>query len=311
MIVHVDSLQPATCGCPVATTMHNNAARSGEYCLYIHSILSVALSRVIGRPLVLSTMDVPDDCLLDPSSLPKRPLTLTESHYERWFAMDVDGKPMHDQYMYVHRNGLCIIGLAPTHPIITNHRETGGTNAQTSPSKPSSKCEPSNLQVTTPSTHEGSTPSTTAAAAATVSQPLAQQQQQQADGADPLGSRSMSHSCALKVTYNHSSADLERTKTTGKRKMQGTWLDPLSNLCFVQAGALRYKVKALVRGKLLELNERLRTDASALIHRPTFHGYVGILAVMPRELAEAQRSMVTADVYMQKRGLSVDDLVSL
>lgn len=46
--------------------------------------------------------------------LPLRPPPAIESNYVQYFVIDFL-KPGHDQYIYRHANGLCVIGLASTH----------------------------------------------------------------------------------------------------------------------------------------------------------------------------------------------------
>ncbi|XP_058090820.1 uncharacterized protein LOC131237167 [Magnolia sinica] len=50
----------------------------------------------------------------DPVHLPLSPPSAIDSNFVSFFAPDFL-KPGHDQYVYRHANGLCIIGLAPTH----------------------------------------------------------------------------------------------------------------------------------------------------------------------------------------------------
>jgi len=42
-----------------------------------------------------------------------------ERYYEQKFYTDILGRPQEDQYVNQHTNGLCLIGIAPTHPIVT------------------------------------------------------------------------------------------------------------------------------------------------------------------------------------------------
>ncbi|XP_042507668.1 protein Abitram isoform X2 [Macadamia integrifolia] len=46
--------------------------------------------------------------------LPVTPPSAVEANFVCYFAPDFM-KPAHDQYIYRHANGLCVIGLAPTH----------------------------------------------------------------------------------------------------------------------------------------------------------------------------------------------------
>ncbi|GAB2300410.1 hypothetical protein Dimus_034453 [Dionaea muscipula] len=50
----------------------------------------------------------------DVRQLPASPSSIVETNFERYFAPDFI-KPGHDQYIYRHANGLCVIGLAPSH----------------------------------------------------------------------------------------------------------------------------------------------------------------------------------------------------
>lgn len=46
--------------------------------------------------------------------LPRRPPQAIHSNYAHFFVVDFM-KAGHDQYIYRHNNGLCVIGVAPTH----------------------------------------------------------------------------------------------------------------------------------------------------------------------------------------------------
>eukprot|EP00246_Nothoceros_aenigmaticus_P015427 TRINITY_DN6389_c0_g1_i1.p1 TRINITY_DN6389_c0_g1~~TRINITY_DN6389_c0_g1_i1.p1 ORF type:complete len:288 (-),score=41.14 TRINITY_DN6389_c0_g1_i1:515-1378(-) len=50
--------------------------------------------------------------------LPPRPLSAHECNFTHYFSIDVGGKHFEDQYVYRHANGLCVVGLAPTHPAL-------------------------------------------------------------------------------------------------------------------------------------------------------------------------------------------------
>ncbi|KAJ8624774.1 hypothetical protein MRB53_033304 [Persea americana] len=63
--------------------------------------------------------------LPDPLNLPLTPPSATDSNFATYFAPDFL-KPGHDQYIYRHANGLCVIGLAPTHVALM---EKGGVTA--------------------------------------------------------------------------------------------------------------------------------------------------------------------------------------
>ncbi|KAF6133901.1 hypothetical protein GIB67_040665 [Kingdonia uniflora] len=52
--------------------------------------------------------------VLVPDNLPLTPPSAIQANFVTYFAPDLI-KPLHDQYIYRHANGLCVIGLAPTH----------------------------------------------------------------------------------------------------------------------------------------------------------------------------------------------------
>ncbi|PKA46163.1 hypothetical protein AXF42_Ash015455 [Apostasia shenzhenica] len=57
--------------------------------------------------------------------LPPIPSSAIESNFVRYYTIDFF-KPGHDQYVYHHANGLCVIGLAPTHIAL---KEEGGVSS--------------------------------------------------------------------------------------------------------------------------------------------------------------------------------------
>ncbi|PON93945.1 Glycine cleavage system H-protein [Trema orientale] len=63
--------------------------------------------------------------LPDINDLPLTPPSAVQSNFVSYFAPDFM-KPGHDQYVYRHANGLCVIGLAPTHVAF---KEEGGITA--------------------------------------------------------------------------------------------------------------------------------------------------------------------------------------
>ncbi|XP_015577283.2 protein Abitram isoform X2 [Ricinus communis] len=63
--------------------------------------------------------------LPDVSNLPIVPPSSIETNFVSYFAPDFM-KPGHDQYVYRHANGLCVIGLAPTHVAF---KDEGGITA--------------------------------------------------------------------------------------------------------------------------------------------------------------------------------------
>uniref|UniRef100_A0A453N1V0 Uncharacterized protein n=1 Tax=Aegilops tauschii subsp. strangulata TaxID=200361 RepID=A0A453N1V0_AEGTS len=61
----------------------------------------------------------------DAGSLPAAPPSAVEANFARYFAADYLN-PGHDQYVYRHPNGLCVVGLATAHVAL---KEEGGITA--------------------------------------------------------------------------------------------------------------------------------------------------------------------------------------
>uniref|UniRef100_A0AAV1T322 C3H1-type domain-containing protein n=1 Tax=Peronospora matthiolae TaxID=2874970 RepID=A0AAV1T322_9STRA len=48
----------------------------------------------------------------------KRRGTMIERYYTEMFSCDTMGKPMEDQYVHMHSNRLCVVGVAESHPVM-------------------------------------------------------------------------------------------------------------------------------------------------------------------------------------------------
>ncbi|CAL5024391.1 unnamed protein product [Urochloa decumbens] len=73
------------------------------------------------------TLDDETRALIVPSAadLPASPPSAVEANFARYFIADFMN-PGHDQYVYRHPNGLCVVGLAPAHVAL---KEEGGITA--------------------------------------------------------------------------------------------------------------------------------------------------------------------------------------
>ncbi|TMW60424.1 hypothetical protein Poli38472_000466 [Pythium oligandrum] len=53
-----------------------------------------------------------------------RPGTMIERYYTQLFACDVMGKQREDHYVHMHSNRICVVGVAPTHPVMAEEIES-------------------------------------------------------------------------------------------------------------------------------------------------------------------------------------------
>jgi glycine cleavage system H lipoate-binding protein len=47
-----------------------------------------------------------------------------ERYYTEMFSCDTAGKPMEDQYVHMHSNRLCVVGVAASHPVMQEEIES-------------------------------------------------------------------------------------------------------------------------------------------------------------------------------------------
>ncbi|OAE28374.1 hypothetical protein AXG93_2490s1650 [Marchantia polymorpha subsp. ruderalis] len=74
-----------------------------------------------------SQIPIPLDLYPAAHELPPRPPPANECNYSHFYAIDV-GKEYHDQYVFRHHNGLCVIGLASTHAAFMIDTELTGVD---------------------------------------------------------------------------------------------------------------------------------------------------------------------------------------
>mmetsp|Transcript_23914 Transcript_23914/g.52234 ORF Transcript_23914/g.52234 Transcript_23914/m.52234 type:complete len:183 (+) Transcript_23914:146-694(+) len=168
--------------------------------------------------------------------LPKRPKTCVERDYEALYALDLGGEQGHDQVVYRHPNGLCVICLAATHPLVRREGTVEGDSA-------------------------------------------------------------------LKIDFDVGKTSRLDSQPTGKRKRGAMRVHPNTVLCNITCatGAVTYPARACVKGKLLEVNERLVEQPQLLWKDPPTAGYLAI--IMPdasNSIDSIKESLVSAADYSEK-----------
>jgi hypothetical protein len=168
-----------------------------------------------------------DDYAEAMDQLPVRPLTFVERTYTRlYLAKDSAGTPALDMYVYVHPNGLCIVGLAPSHSLLSTLQNATTTPASAAePVTAASAALSTPLAVAEPLTTTSEVPGTPLAAA----EPLTDASREES----PACSTS---SAAFSVKFNPKFIDV---KANAKKKGQGKFLDTQSVLCHVSVAGQR------------------------------------------------------------------------
>ncbi|KAK3246653.1 hypothetical protein CYMTET_43819 [Cymbomonas tetramitiformis] len=166
--------------------------------------------------------------------LPSRPTSHVELDYTQHFAIDLPGEPKCDQVLHRHPNGLSVVCLAASHPLL----------------------------------------------------------QAKLDG-----------SSELKVDFNVGRKNRLDTQVSGKKKRNASVLEKDSVLCEVTApGDKKYAIRCCVRGKLLEVNERLVQEPHLLLQQPWSDGFVAVMMPESRQDKEMQENLISMDAYKKLRG---------
>eukprot|EP00743_Colponemidia_sp_Colp-15_P009796 GILK01010730.1.p1 GENE.GILK01010730.1~~GILK01010730.1.p1 ORF type:complete len:198 (-),score=15.24 GILK01010730.1:97-690(-) len=104
------------------------------------------------------------------------------------------------------------------------------------------------------------------------------------------------------VNFNVDNQDRMSNAVRGKRKKGGFYLEPHSTLCEITCADGRvFRPKSVVRGHLLELNERLIANPRLLLERPKAEGYLAILKLRHENIPAALEPLLTTEQYQDKR----------
>ena len=89
----------------------------------------------------------------------------------------------------------------------------------------------------------------------------------------------------------------------GKKKRGAKLLMPDSGLATLErADGKRWTARALARGKLLEVNERLRDEPKLVSAAPTDAGFLAVIEPGAEALAELEARAMTPEAYERLRG---------
>ncbi|KAJ9532344.1 hypothetical protein QJQ45_010355 [Haematococcus lacustris] len=244
-----------------------------------------------------------DDLLAIPGLLPHPAPSFIAQRFTRLFAIDVGDVLGHDHYVFVAPNGLAVLGLAPSHPLIAAHRQR--CSQQQQQEQQQQQQEPIGAGVACLSASDQDTCSSTAAGlAATV---IAEGDQ------EPMAKRAriVAGSCTEQLGQLHSvSFDIGKrsadTRMNGKKRHQGNLLDAHSVLAKLQLQPnSSLSVRAVAPGKLLEVNKRLVAQPQLLLDRD---GWLAIVFPSIAQLKVLQEGLLSVPRYLQLRGLTEADL---
>ncbi|PNH02492.1 hypothetical protein TSOC_011522 [Tetrabaena socialis] len=238
----------------------------------------------------------PNDWLEHPELLPPRPRCLTEIKYTRLFAIDLQGRPCHDQYVFLAPNGLAVVGLAPSHPLIAAHRKSAGFT-------------PLPLQYIAPRLDQLAAEELVAAA------PDEDAQAEEGGGGDAAAQEAAGGG---EVGVGAGMEEEEEEEAEAGAAYGGGWQAAIVAVeeCggwWDGGGWLNwgggFSIWCVSSGLLLELNERLATEPHLLFDRPCREGYAAIVHPSPSAARELRATLLSEGAYLRLRGLTPEDLL--
>ncbi len=173
----------------------------------------------------------------------------------------------HDQYVHVHSNGICVVGLAPAHPILYDRKTVTRVNWDVSESTSTS-------DILVPNAVAGAGGSSTGTASGGSNQPK--------------------------------STDRSKLQITGKRKKGGQALTASDVLCVVETSdGARYLIRSALPtgGRLIETNQRLTAEPNLITTSPHYAGYLGLFLLKKFELSGLMSAAQNASLDTLRRDL--------
>ena len=216
-----------------------------------------------------------------------RPRTTQERTYATYYVPDVNGQKGNDQVIFAHPNGLCVVCLSDRHPLCAGRPTAADDPAPSAPPTGKRKRdEDDDDDDDDDATAEAGPPSTADSDAppASDSAPV------------PAGVASVDFSCG-KDGKGHQT----NSAVSGKRKKGAKLLMENSGVARLTDPAGRHwTARACVRGKLLELNERLIREPSLASDDPTGAGFLAVVMPRAEDVEKLARTALTPEAYAKR-----------
>ncbi|XP_024008392.1 FAM206 family protein isoform X1 [Eutrema salsugineum] len=212
--------------------------------------------------------------LSDIGDLPLSPPSATQVNFVSYFITDFT-KSGHDQYIYRHANGLCVIGLAPTH--IAFKDEGGITNIDFNVGK-------SDRSVLKVSGKRKKVAFSFFSLFFSCFHSVL---------------KTFTSCCSLKLRFEivvYSNAVLVQNAMRSESN---------TALCKVSTANDSYIVRCCVKGSLLEVNERLIKQPQLLNSSADREGYIAIIMPRPADWTKNKESLITLEEYKEKKEVSL------
>lgn len=172
----------------------------------------------------------------DISTSNQKPKNTTEKKKLRGEEESDSNYLCHHQYIYQHSNRICVLGLAPSHPVVL-----GGCGK------------------------------------------------------------------IVKIDFKPGRVDFAKLKISGKTKKGGSWVQPQSKVCLIHCeNGQIWKVVPAIRGRIIEINERLMKEPDLLRQQPGTEGFIAIILPKYSENSTVCSHLLTKEEYEAKMKKSQD-----
>ena len=207
-----------------------------------------------------------------------RPRTTHERTYATYYVPDVNGDKGNDQVIFAHPNGLCVVCLSDRHPLCSGRTTAADDPAPSAETTGKRKRDDDDAEPLSTADADSDAPP------ASDSAPI------------PAGVASVDFSCG-KGGKGHQT----NSAVSGKRKKGAKLLMDNSGVARLTDPAGRHwTARACVRGKLLELNERLIREPSLASEDPTGAGYLAVVMPRAEDVEKLARTAMAPDAYAKR-----------
>ena len=202
------------------------------------------------------------------------PASHVATAYTRRYILNVGGHQGHDQYLLMHPNGLVVVGLAPSHHLLSKSRSSSSSSSSSLSLRSTTQSRTAIKLIGVDYELGG--------ARKVASMPTGKRKRGgdifnaddvvcriRAIASDEIGSDDHHH--------HHDTSDREETE-------------------------LIYEPRACIRGKVLEVNDSLLDVPSPLMTHCGSNGYLCVLLPRDEDYEEAKRTMLTPAQYAAMRG---------
>ena len=240
---------------------------------------------------------------------PRGPVTTRDRTYAVYYVPDVSGHWHHDQVVYAHPNGLCVVCLAERHPIVTGEAVPSSGDDDDDDGGEGRAAATGDETDAAGGTSNG-------AAAATGDKRKREGDGEGGDGPGPepgaRGGRPSRHRpkgkyspiASVDYTCGKGEGKGNEVNIRGKKKRGAKTLQENSGLCWlVDEAGMYWIARACVRGKLIETNERLAKEPQLCTRFPTASGFLAIISAAPADMQRLREIGMNREAYEALRAI--------